>query len=182
MDEILYDSITRYYATLSNVGYVSYDDMQGLLFLSAVQEFVYKDFKGFITEADYREIEKALYKVFGTSCLVPYPEFCNNKGMNKLHLGDLSEIYYRIKRDNAIDRAIRNLQKMEVVKTQHECCEEWVPDIKTDRECCCEPCYSAPPPSHYHPHHPPHHPYPPYHHHLPHGKELEEGCDCEEGE
>ena len=75
MDEIVYNSIVRYFSALSNLGYVSYEDVNSLLFLTAIQEFIYKDFRGFINEDDYREIEKALYKVFGTSCLVPYPEY-----------------------------------------------------------------------------------------------------------
>lgn len=88
MDEIIYDSILNYFSTLSNLGYINYNDVYKLLFLVAIRDFIYNDFWEYISEEDYREIEKSLYKIFGTSCLIPYPEFCNNVNMNKLHLQD----------------------------------------------------------------------------------------------
>ena len=33
MDEIVYNSIVRYFSALSNLGYVSYEDVNSLLFL-----------------------------------------------------------------------------------------------------------------------------------------------------
>lgn len=116
MDEIVYNSIVRYFSALSNLGYVSYEDVNSLLFLTAIQEFIYKDFRGFINEDDYREIEKALYKVFGTSCLVPYPEYCNNADMNKLHLGDISELAHRVEVNEENIENIEEIQDTKVVK------------------------------------------------------------------
>lgn len=125
MDEVVYNSIVRYFSTLSNLGYISYDDVNSLLFLTAIQEFIYKDFRGFINENDYREIEKALYKVFGTSCLVPYPEYCNNTDMNKLHLGDISELAHRVEVN---EENIEEIQDTKVVKVLAPYVEE-VEDI-----------------------------------------------------
>ena len=118
MDEIVYNSIVRYFSTLSNLGYISYEDVNSLLFLTAIQEFIYKDFRGFINEDDYREIEKALYKVFGTSCLVPYPEYCNNANMNKLHSGDISELAHRVENIEEIQdiKVVKEIQDIKVVK------------------------------------------------------------------
>ena len=118
MDEIVYNSIVRYFSTLSNLGYISYEDVNSLLFLTAIQEFIYKDFRGFINEDDYREIEKALYKVFGTSCLVPYPEYCNNANMNKLHSGDISELAHRVENIEEIQdiKVVEEIQDIKVVK------------------------------------------------------------------
>jgi hypothetical protein len=80
---------------------------------------------GIITEDDYREIEKALYKIFGTSCLVPFPNYCNNTDMNKLHLGDISELAYRIDYNK---QAIEEIKNIKVVKTTSPY-EEDVEDI-----------------------------------------------------
>lgn len=113
MDNIVYDSIVRYFSALGSLGYVSYEDVNNLLFLVAIQEFIYRDFRGFINEDDYREIEKALYKVFGTSCLVPYPNYCNNTDMNKLHLGDISELSHRV---SVNEEDIKEIQSTKVVK------------------------------------------------------------------
>lgn len=113
MDEVLYNSLLKYFDTLSSTGYVSYEDVDKLLLLVIIQEFVYNDFRGFITEDDYREIEKFLYKIFGTSCLVPYPNYCNDYTMNKLHLGDISELSHRV---DVNESNIKEIQDTKVVK------------------------------------------------------------------
>lgn len=117
MDNILYNAILNYFTKLSELGYVNYKDVDKLLLLVTIQEFIYNDFRGFITEDDYREIEKCLYKIFGTSCLVPYPNYCANYTMNKLHLGDISELSHRVEvnEDN-----IKDIQNTKVVKVLAE--------------------------------------------------------------
>ncbi len=125
MNNVLYTSLIRYFSALSNLGYISYNEVTKLLFITIVQELIYKDFMGIITEDDYREIEKALYKIFGTSCLVPFPNYCNNTDMNKLHLGDISELAYRIDYNK---QAIEEIKNIKVVKTTSPY-EEDVEDI-----------------------------------------------------
>lgn len=127
MDEIVYNSIVRYFSTLSNLGYISYEDVNSLLFLTAIQEFIYKDFRGFINEDDYREIEKALYKVFGTSCLVPYPEYCNNTDMNKLPLGDISELAHRVEVNEENIEEIQDTKVVKVLAPYEEEVEDIIP-------------------------------------------------------
>lgn len=127
MDEIVYNSIVRYFSTLSNLGYISYEDVNRLLFLTAIQEFIYKDFRGFINEDDYREIEKALYKVFGTSCLIPYPKYCNNADMNKLHLGDISELAHRVEVNEENIEEIQDTKVVKVLAPYEEEVEDIVP-------------------------------------------------------
>ena len=127
MDEIVYNSIVRYFSTLSNLGYISYEDVNSLLFLTAIQEFFYKDFRGFINEDDYREIKKALYKVFGTSCLVPYPEYCNNANMNKLSLGDISELAHRVEVNEENIEEIQDTKVVKVLAPYEEEVEDIVP-------------------------------------------------------
>lgn len=127
MDEIVYNSIVRYFSALSNLGYVSYEDVNSLLFLTAIQEFIYKDFRGFINEDDYREIEKALYKVFGTSCLVPYPEYCNNTDMNKLHLGGISELAHRVEVNEENIKEIQDTKVVKVLASYEEEVEDIIP-------------------------------------------------------
>ena len=127
MDEIVYNSIVRYFSTLSNLGYISYEDVNSLLFLTAIQEFIYKDFRGFINEDDYREIEKALYKVFGTSCLVPYPEYYNNADMNKLHLGDITELAHRVEVNEENIEEIQDTKVVKVLAPYEEEVEDIIP-------------------------------------------------------
>ena len=86
MDKILYEAITRYFNALSSLGYISYNSVDKLLFLTVIQELIYKDFRALITEEDYRNVDKALYCIFGTSCLIPFPQFCSNNSIDRLHL------------------------------------------------------------------------------------------------
>lgn len=96
MDNIVYNSIKRYFNALSVLGYKSYNDTYKLLYVISIRDFVYNDFMGMITEDDYRIIERSLYNVFGTTCLLPYPQFCKSKGMNKLHLGSVTELAHMV--------------------------------------------------------------------------------------
>lgn len=113
MDDIVYSILLRYFSTLSNLGYVKDNTVYNILFLVIVRDFIYNDFRGFINSDDYRDIEKALYSVFGTSCLIPYPEFCMSSCVNKLHLGDISELANRVKVN---ENNITKLQNTKVVK------------------------------------------------------------------
>jgi hypothetical protein len=87
MDNIVYNAITQYYTALSKLGYHKYGDVFGLLVLCFLHDFVYSDYRGLISESDYGIIEKALNCLFGSSCLIPYPDYLK---MNKLHLGSMT--------------------------------------------------------------------------------------------
>lgn len=98
MDNIVYESIKRYFTSLSMFGYKSYNDTYKLLYIISIRDFIYNDFRGLITEDDYRIIGRSLYNVFGTTCLLPYPQFCKSKGMNNLHLGSITELAHMVQR------------------------------------------------------------------------------------
>lgn len=69
------DSITRYYNTLATLGYKSYDEVERMVVLLFLEEMMNSDFHYFITESDLKDITKALYCLFGSTCLIDYPEF-----------------------------------------------------------------------------------------------------------
>lgn len=98
MDNVVYESIKRYFTSLSMFGYKSYNDTYKLLYIISIRDFIYNDFRGLITEDDYRIIGRSLYNVFGTNCLLPYPQFCKSKGMNNLHLGSITELAHMVQR------------------------------------------------------------------------------------
>ena len=98
MDNVVYESIKRYFTSLSMFGYKSYNDTYKLLYIISIRDFIYNDFRGLITEDDYRIIGRSLYNVFGTTCLLPYPQFCKSKGMNNLHLGSITELAHMVQR------------------------------------------------------------------------------------
>ena len=122
MEDIIYNAITNYFTTLRYTGYVKKDDVDKLLLLIFLYEFTYWDFRGYISKEDYSSINNALYKIFGKSCLVPYPNFCKIKDMNKLHIGDISELAYRVKHNeqNIAEMqstpVIKNLENVEIIE------------------------------------------------------------------
>lgn len=73
MDNILYESLSRYFNTLSKLGYKSYSDVDRLLVLIFIQEWLEDKCLNYINEDDQRIIERVLYCLYGSSCLIPYP-------------------------------------------------------------------------------------------------------------
>ena len=94
MDNIIYNAITHYYAALCKLGYYSYKEVEKLLVLCFYRDFVYNDYRGVLSREDYNYIEKALNCLFGSNCLMPYPDYLK---MGKLHIGEMTELAQRVK-------------------------------------------------------------------------------------
>ena len=94
MDNILYDALSSYYHALELKGYMSHDHAQRLLLLIFYRDFTLKDYRGLLSKDDYHLIERALDCLWGSSCLIPYPDYLK---MSKLCLGGTTEMTQRIK-------------------------------------------------------------------------------------
>ena len=94
MDNIIYNSLSSYYHALELKGYMSNSHAQKLLLLCFYRDFVMHDYRGLITKDDYHLIERALDCLWGSSCLIPYPDYLK---MGKLNLGAMSELAQRVK-------------------------------------------------------------------------------------
>ena len=94
MDNIVYNAITQYYTALSKLGYYKYGDVFSLLVLCFLRDFVYQDYRGIISKSDYNIIDRALSCLFGSNCLIPYPDYLK---MGKLHIGEMTEMAQRVK-------------------------------------------------------------------------------------
>jgi hypothetical protein len=94
MDNIVYNTITDYYKLLQRRGYNSPTDTRKILVLCFYWNFMAYDYRGLISREDYLLIEKALNCLYGSTCLIPYPDYLK---MNKLHLGSMSEMAQRVK-------------------------------------------------------------------------------------
>jgi len=95
MGEIVYDALCRYYEVLHKTGYYKYADVKKLLVLIFYWNLVYHDYRGLLSKADYSLIEQALNCLYGSTCLIPYPDYLK---MGKLHLGEMTEMAQRIKK------------------------------------------------------------------------------------
>ena len=93
MDDLLYNACVRYFTSLSNYGYRNEEEVKKLLLYVFIQELVNTTSIS-ISEEDYKHIENALYCIYGTTCLIPYPKYCENPMY--LHLGDIAELSKRV--------------------------------------------------------------------------------------
>ena len=107
MDEIVYEALSKYFHALEIHGYMSKTHSIKLLVLSFFKDFVFQDYRGILTRKDYCLIERALDCLYGTSCLIPYPDYLK---MGKLHLGEMTEMAQRVK----------TLEDTDVVKVMHD--------------------------------------------------------------
>lgn len=96
MDEITFEAVNKYFTHLSNVGYFSQSNVDKLLLLTFIQEMIDNDFRGLISEEDYDYINKALYCLYGSSCLIPYPDYYNTKRRRTMYIGSISELTHRV--------------------------------------------------------------------------------------
>lgn len=107
MDEILYQALSKYYHALELKGYMSSSHSIKLLVMSFYRDFMFHDYRALLSKEDYRLIERALDCLYGTSCLIPYPDYLK---MGKLHLGEMTEMAQRVK----------ILEDTDVVKVIHD--------------------------------------------------------------
>lgn len=79
MDNQIFNSLDQYFKTLSSYGYMSYDHTYDMMLMIIIQDIITK-FACIITQEDYQMMSSLLESKYGTSCLMPYPEFrkCNN--------------------------------------------------------------------------------------------------------
>ena len=94
MDEIVYNALSKYYHALELKGYMPDIQAKKLLVLSFYRDFVYGDYRGLLSKDDYLMIERALDCLYGSTCLIPYPDYLK---MSKLHLGETTELATRLK-------------------------------------------------------------------------------------
>ena len=78
MDNILYEALKKYFTSLSLLGYVNYEDVNKILVLIFIQELLENNCKVFITEGDKKIIDKVLYCLYGSTCLIEYPSHTVN--------------------------------------------------------------------------------------------------------
>ena len=75
LDSLAYTGVSNYFKALSTFGYKSYKEVDKLLTLLFIKELLESPLSLYIDECDYRTITNVLYYLFGSTCLIPYPEF-----------------------------------------------------------------------------------------------------------
>lgn len=98
MVNYLYEALCRYDTHLCNTGYMKQSEVNKLLLLCAVQRLVDCDFRGLVSKDDYNLINDVMYKLYGSSCLIPYPDYYNNKTKRIMYTCSISELAHRVDR------------------------------------------------------------------------------------
>lgn len=121
MDDLLYNSCLRYFTSLANYGFKSDEDVKKLLFYVFIQELV-NTTSIVISEEDYKCLENALYSLYGTTCLIPYPDYCERPMY--AHLGDIAELSARMAKAEEINvqqnNRLDSIEETHVVKDETE--------------------------------------------------------------
>ena len=94
MDNYVYNAFCNYFHTLETLGYASKKKTDSLIVLYFFYELMFQDYRGYVSKEDYHSVEKALNCLYGTNCLIPYPDYLK---MGKLHVGEMTEVLSRIK-------------------------------------------------------------------------------------
>ena len=73
-------------------------EVDKLLVLSGIQRMIDCDFRGYLNEDDYNRISNALYNLYGSNCLIPYPDYYSNKDKRVMYTCSISELAHRVDR------------------------------------------------------------------------------------
>lgn len=95
----VFSAFMSYFNALSNFGYKKNSDVNKLLIYSFIQEMLTEEMRYYITEEDYRKIEQALYCLYGSSCLLPYPKYISNANLFGVE-ENIDSIFPRITEDS----------------------------------------------------------------------------------
>ena len=75
MDDLLYQSLYRYFQTRSNYGYKSYDGVIKLIIYMFLVEFL-DEFRDRLTDEEIRQVEMMINCLYGSDCLISFPSEC----------------------------------------------------------------------------------------------------------
>lgn len=75
MDNIVYNAFLNYFNTLEVTGYLAYGQAQKLLVLNLYKDLLSGNYDEYLNEEDRKLINKALDCIYGSTCLVPYPDY-----------------------------------------------------------------------------------------------------------
>ena len=87
MDELMYDTLIRYFKTLAHTGYKSYDVVFKMLIMDFIYEITHTELRYYITNKDIKLMQDLLYQFFGSTCEISFPTnnihccvCCNGEG------------------------------------------------------------------------------------------------------
>lgn len=95
----LFNGIEYYFNAATQLGYVKDSDVEKLLMYICIQELLEGVTRYHVTESDYKIMEQALTCMYGSSCLLPYPQYVRSSNLYG-HFEDDREAIVRLRQDN----------------------------------------------------------------------------------
>lgn len=92
----VYNAINKYFGHLANTGYMSQDNVNKLLLFDIIYNLLDNDFRALVSEEDYQIINNVLYCLYGSTCLIPFPDYYNSKNNRVMYKGSMSELAHRV--------------------------------------------------------------------------------------
>lgn len=118
MGDRLFNALSKYFTVLSNTGYFNKTDTLKLYVYVTIVRLFYTTFRGYLNEDSYKIVNKALYCLYGSSCLIPYPDFCDSSSkdieIDGLYSAEYIEEYILPELD-ALSKAIEELKNKDIV-------------------------------------------------------------------
>lgn len=102
-----YEALANYFNELSHLGYKPYKDVYRLLSLIFIEEILYGPMSEMVIEKDYKDINNALYCLYG-DCLIPYPSYL--EGISTINKRVMDN--FRITETNILREINTNLRTM----------------------------------------------------------------------
>lgn len=75
INEVITESIQNYFYQLAIGGYKKNSSVNKLLVLQFIGELLQGDLRFYINKEDHRAIQKALYCIYGSDCMIPFPQY-----------------------------------------------------------------------------------------------------------
>lgn len=113
MNDLLYSILNKYFLSLSTLGYVNYNKVYALLFLSIIQELTSTDYDGFLTEDNYMSIQKAIYNI-----MIVFPEQAELNTVTELDTIYVDSASRLASETYKLKEAVEDIKSTVVVKTK----------------------------------------------------------------
>lgn len=82
-----YNTLVQYFKGLNHIGYKSYTEVYQVLAFLFIEEILYGPMSFMVTDKDYKDINQALYCIYG-SCLIPYPSYLKGMSSSNIRVKD----------------------------------------------------------------------------------------------
>lgn len=75
ISEVVYKMFLNYFSNLEYLGFYADNITYNMIILSFIEDILKGKYGIIESEEDYKIIDNFLYTVYGTSCVIPYPEY-----------------------------------------------------------------------------------------------------------